>query len=252
VRKGVFNAGGVLVQLLGLAWAGLQVRPAPFPPVRGDGTPDSVPLPEGLPRPVERYYRLTYGDRVPLVRSGAVSGRGTMRLFGVKFPLRFRFFHQAGRCFRSYFELTIFGKPLMKVNEHYRDGKFRQELPVGVEEGEPKNDHSAALRMWAEWTLWLPAMLLSDRDVQWRAVDDETALLEVPTQEGREHLVVRFDPTDGKAEYVEAMKYKHPTDRSKSLWVNAVWFGDKPWATFDIEDVVLNAEVDTSLDKRGP
>jgi hypothetical protein len=137
------------------------------------------------------------------------------------------------------------------VNEHYRDGKFRQELPFGVEEGEPKNDHSAAVRMWSEWVLWLPAMLLRDPDVRWEAVDDEMALLVVPTQERQEHLVVRFDPASGKAKYVEAMKYKHPTDTEKSLWINAVWFGDRPWATFDVEEVALNADVDTSLNRRG-
>ncbi|HET9496163.1 MAG TPA: DUF6544 family protein [Chloroflexia bacterium] len=252
MKKATINVGGLLVQLAGLAWVGLRVRPAPFAPVDRQPEPaQSIALPEGLPAPVERYYRATYGERVPAVNSGVVSGRGTMRLFGIMFPLRFRFMHEAGRNFRSYFELTMFGRPVMKVNEHYRDDKFRQELPFGVEEGEPKNDHSAALRMWSEWALWLPAMLLREPDVRWVPVDDTMALLTVPTQEGEEHLVVRFDPATGKAQHVEAMKYKHPADTAKTLWVNAVWFGDMPWASFDIEDVTLNAEVDTSVDAKG-
>ena len=56
----------------------------------------------------------------------------------------------------------------------------------------------------------------------------------------------------GKAQYVEAMKYKQPTDMGKTLWVNAIWLGDKPWAEFTIEDTVYNAEVDTSLERKGP
>jgi hypothetical protein len=251
VKKGPINLGGILVELAGLAWAGLRIKPEPFSPVYGAGEPEMMSLPEGLPGPVARHYRVMYGERVPVLRSGAVSGRGTMRLFGITFPVRFRFMHEAARNFRAYFEVTMFGRPIMKVNEHYRDGKFRQELPFGVEEGEPKNDHSAAVRMWSEWVLWLPAMLLRDPDVRWEAVDDEMALLVVPTQERQEHLVVRFDPASGKAKYVEAMKYKHPTDTEKSLWINAVWFGDRPWATFDLEEVALNADVDTSLNRRG-
>jgi hypothetical protein len=253
LKKALFNTAGVLAELAGLTWAGLQVRPSPFPSVHRSATaPETMPLPHGLPAPVERLYRATYGEHVPLIRTGVVSGRGTMRLFGITFPTRFRFMHEAGGNFRAYFELTLFGRPVVKANEHFRDGKFRQELPFGVEEGKPKVDHSAAMRMWSEWALWLPAMLLAEEGVRWEAVDDRMALLVVPTVEGEERLVVRFDPATGKAQYVEAMKYKHPADTAKSLWINAVWFGEKPWASFDIEGLVLNAEVDTSLDRRGP
>ena len=232
---------------------GLRVKPAPFPGVSGPIVPpQTVPLPDGLPAPVERFYRLTYGERVPVVSSGVVSGRGTLRLFGIAFPLRFRFRHEAAHNFRSYFELTVFGRPVIKANEHYRDGKFRQELPFGVEEGEPKIDHSAALRMWAEWALWLPAMILADPQAHWEPVDDETALLVVPYGDHREHLVVRFDAATGKLLYVEAMKYKFKTDTTKTLWVNAIWLGDKAWANFDVEEIVLNAPVDTSLATKGP
>jgi hypothetical protein len=213
-------------------------------------------MPQGLPAPVERFYRLTYGEQIPVTKTAVMSGRGRIRLGGVAFPMRCRFMHESARNFRSYFEVTLFGQPIMKVNEHYRDGKFRQALPFGVEEGQPKNDHSAALRMWAEWVLWAPAMLLADPDVQWKPVDAGTALLSVPVPTGgtsrREHLVVRFDEATGQVQYAEAMKYKHPTDPTKTLWVNAIWLGDTPWFDFTIEDKVYNAPVDTSLSQAGP
>ena len=252
-RGVLIGLGSALGAFAAVGSLGLRVRPAPFPGVSGPIVPpETVPLPEGLPAPVERYYRLTYGERVPVVTSGVISGRGTLRLFGIRFPLRFRFMHEAARNFRSYFELTVFGRPVIKADEHYRDGKFRQELPFGVEEGEPKNDHSAALRMWAEWALWLPAMILQDPLARWEAIDDETALLVVPYGDERERLVVRFDSATGKLLYAEAMKYKHPTDPTKTLWVNAIWLGDRPWAEFATEEIVLNAPVDTSVTRKGP
>lgn len=163
----VLLLGGVLASLIGLGWTGLQVQPAALPAVpRPVTTPETISLPTGLPAPVERFYRQMYGEQIPVIRSAVISGRGTMRPFGLTFPARFRFMHEHERNFRAYFELTFFGLPIMKVDEHYVDGKFRQEgTPAGVEEGEPKNDHSANLRMWSEWVLWLPAALLTDPQV---------------------------------------------------------------------------------------
>jgi hypothetical protein len=245
--------GATLAALFGLGWAGLQVQPAPFPAVPPlPILPETISLQAGLPAPVERFYRATYGERVPDISSAVISGRGTIRLFGITFPMRFRFIHESERNFRSYFEVTAFGLPLMKVNEHYVDGKFRQELPFGVEEGQPKVDHSAGLRMWAEWATWLPAMLLADPQVRWEPIDDSTALLVVPAGTEQERLVVRFDETSGTLQYVEAVKYKDARATSKTLWVNAVWFGETPWASFDVEDVVYNVPVDTSLAAKGP
>lgn len=240
------------VAVASVAGLGLRVAPPAFPRVASPTPPETFPLPEGLPAPVERLYRVTYGDRIPLIRTAVLSGRGRLSLGPVAFPMRFRFIHTAARDFRAYFELSVFGQPLMKVNEHFVGGAFRQELPFAVEEGEPKLNHSAAIRLWAEWVTWLPAMLLSDNEARWEPVDQAMALLAVPYQGEEERLVVRFDPTTGKVQYVEGMKYKQPSDAVKTLWVNAVWFGDRPWATFTVEDMVYNAAVSTSRDVRGP
>jgi hypothetical protein len=253
-QKALRVAGGMLAGLVGLGWAGLQIQPAPFPAVpQPPKPPETMPLPTGLPPPVERFYRATYGEQVPRITSAVISGRGTMRPFaGISFPARFRFMHEAGRTFRAYFELTVFGLPIMKVDEHYVDGMFRQAgTPAGVEEGEPKLNHSANGRMWAEWATWLPAMLLTDPQARWEPIDDTTALLVVPFGQEQEHLIVRFDPATDKLQYVEMMKYKHASDTAKTLWINAIWFGDRPWAAFNIEDVTYNADVDTSFAARG-
>jgi hypothetical protein len=56
----------------------------------------TIPLPEGLPQPVERYYRVVYGDEIPVITSAVLTGHATLRPFGPVFlPARFRFTHLA-------------------------------------------------------------------------------------------------------------------------------------------------------------
>lgn len=246
--------GGSLGALLGLGWLGLQVEPAPFPAIATPAAPPAtIPLPGGLPAPVDRFYRQTYGQQVPVIQSAVISGRGSMAPFGVAMPARFRFFHEAAGNFRAYFEVLLFGLPVMRVSEHYVGGHFRSEgTPAGIEEGEPKLDHSANLRMYAEWLTWLPAMLLTDPKVRWEAIDETMAFLVFPSAEGEERLLVRFDPATGRVQYWEALKYKNARETSKTLWINATWFGDKPWLALNVEEVVYNAVVDTSFTQTGP
>ena len=84
---------GILAGLVTLGWLGLQVQPRPFPAYPPAGTPETVPLPAGLPAPVERFYRQTYGGRVPVITSAVITGRATLRPVpgGPAFPARFRF-----------------------------------------------------------------------------------------------------------------------------------------------------------------
>lgn len=262
---------GIVLSLTALFWLGLRVRPIPFPPFP-QRTPDlpTVPLPEGLPAPVARFYHSLYGDRLPVIESAVITGRASLRIKGFTFPARFRFTHLAGRAYRHYIEATFFGLPLMKVNEHFLDGRGRLENPFGVTEADPKVDQGANLALWAE-AFWFPAVLVTDRRVSWEAVDENTALLIVPFyEESRERFVVRFDPESGMAAVLEAMRFKGTENRDKVLWMDEVldwgevagcptftvgrvtWFDDKlPWARFETEDMVLNADVSDYVRVRG-
>ena len=95
-----------------LAWLGLRVKPRPLPAFAGNSPVlETVPLPEGLPAPVERFYRQLYGDQVPVIESAVISGRAVMSpVGGVKIPALFRFYHRAGQDYRHYFEMTWFGR----------------------------------------------------------------------------------------------------------------------------------------------
>ncbi|MGB3906690.1 MAG: DUF6544 family protein, partial [Anaerolineae bacterium] len=130
---------GALGVVLAGGWLGLRVKPQPFP-AYSEQTPalKTVELPADLPAPVSRFYKTIIGDGVPVIESAVITGRGTLRFLGVTFPSRLRFIHTAGQDYRHYIEATIFGYPLIKVNEYYLDGNARMELPVGVIENEPK------------------------------------------------------------------------------------------------------------------
>ena len=101
-----------------------------------------------------------------MIKSVVITGRGSLRFRGISFPARLRFTHDAGQGYRHYIETTIFGYPLMKVNEWYLDGKSRMELPVGVIESEPKVDMAANLGLWGE-SVWLPSIFVTDPRVRW-------------------------------------------------------------------------------------
>lgn len=261
--------GGVFVAVLLVGWLGLKIAPKPFPRFSQQmPTLETVPLPKGLPAPVERYYRKIYGERVPRITSAVITGRMQLRPYaGITFPGRFRMTHEAGKGYRHYLEATWFGLPVMKVNEWYLDGHGRLELPFGVSEG-PEIDQGANLGLWAE-SLWLPALLVTDPRVHWEPVDAQTALLVVPFGEEQERFVVRFDPQTSDLYLMESMRYKSGSAQ-KTLWINltletrtvngytigavgaVTWLDDgKPWAIFTVEDVVYNADVSAYIRARG-
>jgi len=264
---------GVLAVLLFLAWLGFQIQPRGFAALPYPGRdPETTAIPAGLPAPVDRFLRATYGGgRLPILTTVVLSGRARMRPAGpVYLPARFRFVHAVGQGYRHYFEATWFGIPILKVNEGYLDGVSFFDAPlVGSEPDHPKLRQGANLALWAE-AMMFPAALALDPRVSWHAVDDDSALLVVPFEEQRESILVRFDPDTGLTTTMEVMRYRSTTDERKTLWIpssdeyatlagvtmsvqgSATWFDQKyAWASFRIEEMVSNADLGEYLHARG-
>lgn len=270
--KAVLVITGIFALLFLLGWLGLQIQPASFPayPEKSQAI-ETVPLPSGLPAPVERYYKLIYGDQVPVIKTVVITGHGTISpFFNIPFPARFVFVHNAGKDYRHYIEATFFGLPIMKVNESYVDGKSYFELPVATFENDASINQGATLGLWAE-AGWFPAIWVTDPRVRWEPVDEKTALLFIPFEGKEENFVVRFNPETGMLDTMEAMRYRDAGSNSKKiLWItknldgkniagtkisavgSATWLDQgKPWATFILDNVIYNVNVDQYIRQKG-
>lgn len=251
-----------------LVWIGIQYQPKPFPPQHDEKRSiKTVPLPAGLPDPVQRFYSAVYGKEIPVIETAVISGRGTLKPFlNLPIPARFFFVHNAGKAYRHYFEATIFGMPVFKVNEGYLHGMSFFESPMASFTNDPNSNQAANLTLWAE-AIWFPAIWVTDPRVHWEPVDDDTALLFVPFDQREENFLVRFNPVTDLIDIMEAMRYRETgDDQITILWIlrseskqpvaegnagatgSAMWLDQgSPWASFDAEQIFLNVDVSQSI-----
>ena len=242
----------------------------PFPPYPASSSILTYrPLPDNLPKPVGRFFSTLFGDRIPLIQSAVVTGRGSIRFVGITFPSRWRFIYIAGTGYRHYIEATVLGRPLLKVNEYYLDGHSRLELPFGVVENQPKVDLAANLGLWGE-SIWFPSIFLTDPRVRWEAIDDTNARLIVPFGDTPDSFTVTFDPDTGLLRQLEALRYRAATDTKKINWRNQVldwkpfngvqlpsrasvrWMDQaSPWFMLSVEEVLYNVDVTDYIRAKG-
>lgn len=261
----------ILAFVVAVIWLGLTIKPAAFPSFpQVSKMGEMQPLPQGLPAPVERFYRQIYGDCVPLITSAVFTGRVRLSPFlGIPLQGRFRFIHDVGKGYRHYIEAAFWGFPIMKVNERYLDGDSLFELPFGAPQRGEKLNQAANIGMWAELFL-IPCVFLTDPRIRWVDVDDENALLVVPFKDQHETFIIRFDPDSHMIRYSEIMRFRDVGSAQKSLWITtglrneyrdglpvdhsgaATWLQDgKPWAVFQTEEVRENVDVAEVIRARG-
>jgi hypothetical protein len=272
VRRIAIGTAGGLGILLGLGWLGLQVPPSALPPYPDDSTSlESIAVPSSLPPPVARYVRVALGGDLRRVDSAVLTGRGRLRVSGITFPARLRFIHAAGRAYRHYIEATWFGLPLLRVNEWYRDGHARLELPFGTVSDEPKVDAGANLALWGEEAFWLPSVVFSDPRVRWESINATSARLLVPSDSAEDELTVTFDEQTGLLRRMEALRYRSATDEAKIPWrieplgwrtfagwrlpspVAVTWLDEgTPWLVMDVEDMRYNTDVSSYIAASNP
>ncbi len=242
---------------------GLRYKPAPFGEVpQPAGQVQTIPMPDGLPAPVERYYRQLYGSEIPVYHSAVITSVGTLRFKGVTFPARIRFSHISGQGYRHYFEAMVWKFPFLRVNEYFLDGHSRMELPFGTLIDAPFTQEAANQGLWAEMMAY-PASILTDPRTRWEVVDDDTARLYIPLGESEQMFTCEFDPETGNLVSMETLR--HRDEKSGLLnWrvdfvgedgrpiMKATW-GDEtsPWLIAEPEDIVFNADLTEYIHQRG-
>ncbi len=254
-------AGGVVV-LAGIAWAGLRVPPANLPlPEETPDEPTVMAISENVPTPVRRYYAAALGDQVPRMDTLAVYGRAQAN-FGLWMPLRYRLVHAPGHAFERYMEVTWFGLPVLKAVDRYVDGKGMTG-PIGREAKGPEIDQGANMILWAEAPL-MPSLWISDERIRWEAIDDTSARLIFPFEEGEDELTVYFDPTSGLITRMTALRYRN-AESGKIPWhvdfltwqtvagiqvpqrLAITWEDQgKPWSYWDIDHLFWNVDLNAT------
>ncbi|QRN84235.1 hypothetical protein JR338_05715 [Chloroflexota bacterium] len=271
LRKIIIITACVILGIGVIGFLGLQIKPKSFP-VYPEKQQDigSIVLPEGLPEPVDRFYRTLYGDEIPVIETVVIQGRATMKPFlNIPIPARYVFVHNTGKDYRHYFEATLFGIPLLKIDEGYIDSESFFESPMANNYNEEKMNQGANLALWAE-AIWFPSVWITDLNTHWEPVDENTALLYVPFEDNEETLIVRFNPETGLIDSIEAMRYRDiGEDSPKILWIcrndkseqnqtdfisvgSAMWLDQgKPWAYFYTEELAFNVDISSFLNQRG-
>jgi hypothetical protein len=242
---------------------GLRYKPAPFVAFpQPSGQVQTLPMPEGLPAPVDRYYRQLYGSEIPVYHTSVITSLGTIRFMGVTFPARMRISHLTGQGYRHYFEAMVWTYPLFRVNEYYLDGHSRMELPFGTLDDAPFTQEAANQGLWAEMMAY-PASVLTDPRTRWEAVDDDTARLYIPLGESEQMFTCEFDPETGNLVYMETLRHRDEKsgllnwrvdlEDGKGHPINMATWGDEtsPWLIAETKDIVFNADLTEYIHQRG-
>lgn len=267
-------AAGLLLMLtmaVGMGWFGLRLKADPFPPLADKPNPERRPIPDDLPDPVRAFAAAIYPDGVPVVESAVVQGRGPLAPAGFPMPTRFRFsYDTVNPAYYHLIEVTWFKQKILTVNERLLDGAAVMDLgPMGRVEDIMQVNQAAIQGYWAEMLAWVPAVVLTDERVQWEAVDDTHARLVIPELDTTEAFLVTFDAATHRMTEIETMRYAGESDTTRTRWRNRVlewgtvdgwmvpvaaetqWADQTPWATWYIEDIALNVDVQERLMRFG-
>lgn len=252
----------VIILLVGIGYWGFHVAPKPFEPYPGT-TPElkTLPLPAGLPAPVKRFYQSTAGDQVPVVDTAVITMHGSMKLFGIRMPMRSRVVHKAGQGFWRIMQPTFFGYPIATLLDTYWDGVAHLDMP-GIQDNDPKMNSASNLVLWAEATAF-PGILLTDPRVKWEGIDDTHARLVVPSPEGTDSMTFTFDEATGLITAMECQRWRDPSYSAKSTWRTTsvpadkqlfggmrldaagvvAWNDEAPWFERTTDEVLYNVDI---------
>ncbi len=194
MRKSTWIAG-IAGALGGVAWLGFKVPPVPFAPPDIPGQDrGTLTLPDGLPAPVQRYYRAL--TLFPRAASAYVSGRGRFLLAPLSLwvPMRWRAYFEPGHQFRWETDLTWFGRTVLRGCDEIIAGNARFISGRQVMTGDAIYRTECTV-LWIYTLAFCPTALLELPGIEWEARDAVSARLHF-TQYVADAppLTLHFDP----------------------------------------------------------
>lgn len=213
---------GAAAVMLAVMWLGFRVPARVRIPDLGDGSQalEKVPVPEGLPAPVERFYRAAFGEQVPVPRSVVMYGRGTFRvrklpLVGFLWaPLSWTLHLAPGQAFVWQARVYWLRRMLVDGGDQYREGKGRFVMGKEVIEGD-NLDYSEQVVLWLYTIYFSPGALLDLPAAAWHERGEHAAGLTV-RDGGRElSFTLHFDPASGHLARIETQR---PASKAGTLY----------------------------------
>ncbi len=167
---------------------------------------------DGLPAPVQRYFRAVLRDGQPLVSAASLDLGGTINMSET--ADQWKPFTSAQRVVtrRPGFDwdarIAMAPGVTARVHDAYVAGEGILDaalfglVPVASERGTPEMAHGELLRFFAE-AAWYPTALLPSQGVRWEAVSDAAARATLRDGDTAATLLFRFGP-DGLIESFHA------------------------------------------------
>jgi hypothetical protein len=171
---------------------------------------------EGLPAPVERYFRFALSEGQPLITGARITHRGEFR-GGIEAD--WSPFHSVQHVSVApaafVWDATIEMAPgvSVRVRDHYLGGragmlgKVASLVPVVRQEGHAPELASGALHRYLAERVWLPTSLLPGQGVRWAPIDDSSARATLTDGPLTLSMDVHFAPS-GEIERVEMLRYR--------------------------------------------
>lgn len=192
----------------------LEAARLPVPPSRFDAARDL----DGLPPPVQRFFRAALADGTPLVASVSLEHRGTFNL-AAEGPDRWIPFTSTQRVItrRPGFvwdaRMAMAPGLAVRVHDAYVAGEGILHPAVlglvsltelrGVSPEPGGVAHGEFMRFVAE-AAWYPTALLPSQGARWTAVDEHSAQVDLADGDVGVSLLLRFDPGTGLIDSVLA------------------------------------------------
>ena len=159
---------------------------------------------EGMPAPVQRYFRLALQDGQPIVTAASVTHTGTFNMSATAEQWRPFTSTQRVITLRPGFDWAARIMMLPGVPAHVHDAYIAGEgllrgalfglVPVVHIAGTPEIARGELLRFFAE-AAWYPTALLPSQGVRWEAVDDTSARATLTDGSLAVTMLFRFNAT---------------------------------------------------------